>query len=65
MWIKTSNNCLVQTKQFKCITYRKHDGWTVAWDADGEYLLCKGNALETIAQAIQRDQKYLEVSDCG
>lgn len=64
MWIKTTKKHLVQAEHFKCIAYREHDGWTIAWDAEGEYLLCKGDATDIISAAIMRDQNYLEVNDC-
>lgn len=66
MWIKTPNGELINLDQMTVIVYRPSSDTTGALTSDGNGTgpICSGNAVEIIAQAIQRDQKYLEVNDC-
>lgn len=66
MWIKTSNGMLINLDQVIWIDYAHHPNETLAYctDCANPEIICFGDARQVISQAIQRDQKYLEVNDC-
>ena len=66
MWIKIPAGDLINCDQLQMILYSPGKDETIAMQPDtSHFTLCPGNAIDYIAEAIQRGQNYLEVSDCG
>lgn len=66
MWIKTPNGALVNCDHVIAFSYQEKTDKSMMTGTDGiSVAFCQGDATGVITQAIQRDQKYLEVSDCG
>lgn len=64
MWIKTSGGELINGDRLAGMVFNPKHNQTVMVMADGSTSkLCKGDARDIIARAIQCDQKYLEVFD--
>lgn len=65
MWIKTSNGALVNCDHVIAFSYQEKTDKSMITGTDGISVpFCDGDAREIIINAIQRDQKYLEVNDC-
>lgn len=64
MWIKTTKNMLVNIDHVVALVYRANTDTTTCVCSDGsEGPVCSGDAIDSIGQAIERGQKYLEVQD--
>ena len=66
MWIKTSKGMLINMDNVIALGYNdvKNEIWCASVNGSECGPVCRGDATGVITQAIQRDQKYLEVNDC-
>lgn len=64
MWIKIPAGDLINCDQLQMILYSHGKNETIALKPDNDHFtLCQGNAIDPIAEAMQRGQNYLEVKN--